>query len=246
MSMKTMSSSTSRKRPAPGANPLPAAPAAPAAPAQQPPHQYANHEQMMRWNGVAANGNNYADVPNQYMPLQHQQAPPAQQVQQLYQAQSQPQPQPPLHMQSQAQAPSNVLARRDNSTRALVPTATLSGYEPATDQWASTETALVPTANGRVHEPDPEQELMEALAKARKLEEESKKDNPGQKRTIPPFVKKLATYACPKHRSLLLAFCARADHGAVFSTMARTAILSAGRTRATRFLSLTRMSLRRN
>lgn len=151
---------------------------------------------MMRWNGVAANGNDYADVPDQYMTLQHPPSLPAQQVQQLYQpqSQSQPQSQPQLQMPSQTQAPSNVLARRDNSTRALVPTAAHSGYDPASDQWAPTETALVPAVNGRVHEPDPEQELMEALAKARKLEEESKKDNPGQKRTIPPFVKKLATY----------------------------------------------------
>lgn len=149
---------------------------------------------MMRWNGVAANGNSYADVPNQYMSLQHQQAPPVQQGQQLYQPQPQSQSQPQPQMQSQTQAPSNVLARLDNSTRALVPTAAHSGYDTAPDQWAPTETALVPAVNGRIHEPDPEQELMEALAKARKLEEESKKDTPGQKRTIPPFVKKLATY----------------------------------------------------
>lgn len=195
--MTAMSSSTSRKRPAPGANPLPATPTVPVAPAQQPAHQYASHEQMMRWNGVAANGNNYTDVPNQFMALQHPQASPVQQVQQLYQSppqpQSQPQAQPQVQIHPQAQTPSNVLARRETNARALVPTTLHPTYDAAADPWASTETALIPSANGRVHEPDPERELMEALAKARKLEEESKKDNPGQKRTIPPFVKKLAT-----------------------------------------------------
>lgn len=193
-----MSSSASRKRPAPGANPLPAAPA------PQPIHQYANHDQMMRWNDISANGNNYADISSPFMPVQHQQGPPTQQVQQqqLYQTQSpqpQPQPQSQLPMQTPAPAPSNVLARRDNNTRALVPTAAHTGYELTPDQWGSNETALIPATNGRAHEPDPEQELMEALAKAKKLEEESKKDTPGQKRTIPPFVKKLATYVCRGH-----------------------------------------------
>lgn len=177
----TMPSPTSRKRPAPGANPLPTAPV------QQAPQQFANTDQMMRWNGIATNGNNYAEVSNQYMPLPQQQQDPH--TQQIYQ--TQPQSQRPL----QSQAPSNVLALRDDGNRALVPT-THSGYDTTADQWATSETALVPATNGRVHEPDPEQQLRDALARARKIEEEATKDNPGpnQKRSIPPFVLKLARY----------------------------------------------------
>lgn len=141
----------------------------------------------MRWNGVAANGNNYAEAANQYMQLPQQQDP---HTQQIYQTQPQSQQRPP-----QAQAPSNVLALRDDGSRALVPTSH-PGYDATADQWATSETALVPATNGMAHEPDPEQQLREALARARKIEEEATKDNPGpnQKRSIPPFVLKLARY----------------------------------------------------
>lgn len=175
-----MSSPTSRKRPAPGASPLPAAPV------QQLPQQYATHDQMMRYNGVAANGNNYADVSNQYMSLPQQQAP----LTNVYQSQSQP--------QSQSPTPSNVLALRDNagSSRALVPAAQRSGYDTQSDQWATNQTRDLVPASGAPRVQDEEEVLRQLVAKAKKIEEEATKDNPGsnQKRSIPPFVLKLARY----------------------------------------------------
>lgn len=203
----TVPTPVSRKRPAPGANPLPAAP-------QQhlPQQPYATHAQTMRWNRDAANGNNYADVSNQYA-TQHQPPYVQQQAQQVYQNQPQPQAQTQSqsqlfqqqslsqqsqHMQRQAsmqqpqpqaQGPSNAVARRDNGSRALVQTASHASYDPAPDQY---ETAIVPVNTGRAQESDPAQELRDAVAKAHKIRDEANKDN-GQKRTIPPFVKKLAT-----------------------------------------------------
>lgn len=206
----TMSSTApppvSRKRPAPGANPLPVTPQ------QHGPQQpYAPPAQTMRWNRDATTGNNYADVSSQYA-TQHQ-APYVQQTQQTYQnhqPQAQPQsqqlPQQSLpqqsqqHMQRQAsmqhpqapakfEGPSNAVARRDNNSRALVQNPSHAGYDHVPNQY---ETAMVTVNSGRVQEPDPAQELRDAVAKAHKIMEEATKDN-GQKRTIPPFVKKLAT-----------------------------------------------------
>lgn len=174
-----MSSPTSRKRPAPGASPLPAAPA------QQVPQQYANHDQVMRYNGVATNGNNnYADLSNQYMALPQQQAP----LNNVYPSQTQPQTQSPT--------PSSVLALRDGagSSRALVPTTQRSGYDTQPDQWATNSTRDLVPASGVPRVQDEEEILRQLVAKAKKIEEEATKDNPGssQKRSIPPFVLKLA------------------------------------------------------
>lgn len=175
-----MSSPTSRKRPAPGASPLPAAPV------QQLPQQYANHDQMLRYNGVAANGNNFADVSNQYMALPQQQAP----LTNIYQSQTQP--------QSQSPTPSNVLALRDSaaSSRALVPAAQRAGYDTQSDQWATNQTRDLVPASAAPRVQDEEEILRQLVAKAKKIEEEATKDNPGssQKRSIPPFVLKLARY----------------------------------------------------
>lgn len=177
-----MTSPTSRKRPAPGASPLPAAPA------QQLPQQYANHDQMMRYNGVAANGSNYADLSNQYMALPQQQA----SLNNVYQSQTQPQTQSPT--------PSNVLTLRDGtgSSRALVPTTQRSGYDTQSDQWTANQTRDLVPAAGAPRVQDEEEILRQLVAKAKKIEEEATKDNPGssQKRSIPPFVLKLARYVC--------------------------------------------------
>lgn len=176
-----MSSPTPRKRPAPGASPLPAAP-----PVQQLPQQYATHDQMMRYNGAAANGNNYADVSNPYMSLPQQQTP----LNKVYQSQTQPQTQSPTA--------SNVLALRDNvgSSRALVPAAQRSGYDVQSDQWTNNPTRDLVPASGVPRVQDEEEILRQLVAKAKKIEEEATKDNPGsnQKRSIPPFVLKLARY----------------------------------------------------
>lgn len=187
MFLAMSSSPTSRKRPAPGTSPLPAAPT------QQLP-QYTTHDQMMRYNDVAANGNNYADVSSQYMSMPQPQAP----LTNIYQSQSQP--------QSQAQTPSNVLALRDSvaTSRALVPTAQRPEFDGQPDQWTTNQTRdLVPTSNG-VRVQDEEEMLIQLMAKAKKIEEEATKDNPSsnQKRSIPPFVLKLARYVCPCPLSL--------------------------------------------
>lgn len=171
-----MPSPTSRKRPAPGASPLPAAPI------QQPSQQFATQDYNMRWNGVATNGNSFADVSNPYLLAQPPAAPHSQALQ------------PP------SPAPSNVLALRDPSaSRALVPTAPRTSYDEQSDQWAvsANDGALVPAPNGTGHPPISEEEhLRLQVARARKIEEEATKDNPGpnQKRSIPPFVLKLASF----------------------------------------------------
>lgn len=146
---------------------------------------------MMRYNGVSTNGNNYADVSNQYMALpqqQQQQAP----LGTIYQPQTQPPSQSPI--------PSNVLALRDSagSSRALVPAAQRAGYDVTQpDQWTTNQTRDLVPASGAPRVQDEEEILRQLVAKAKKIEEEATKDNPGsnQKRSIPPFVLKLARYA---------------------------------------------------
>lgn len=170
----------SRKRAAPGANPLPAGPL------PQAPEQFATPDNMMRWNGLAADGNNYADVSNQYMPQQPHINPLGQQAYQA--AQTQPQ-----------QVASSAVALRDGTSRALVSAALHPGFDAQPDQWTNSETALVPATNGRVHEPDPEQQLREAVARARKIEEEATKEGSTVKRSIPPFVQKLSRCVCSSH-----------------------------------------------
>ncbi|KAF3765469.1 hypothetical protein M406DRAFT_257216 [Cryphonectria parasitica EP155] len=164
-----MSSPNSRKRAAPGANPLPTGPI------QQAPQQYTTQDPMMHWNGMAANGNNFADVSNQYMSVQ-------------------PQIQPQIQPQVLPHAQSNAVALRDNSSRALVSTAPHPVFDAQPEQWSNTETALIPATNARPLEDDPEQQLRDALARARKIEEEAKKEGSNQKRAIPPFVQKLASF----------------------------------------------------
>lgn len=133
----------------------------------------------MRWNGVAANGNSFADVSNPYL-LAQQPAPHGQ------------------ALQAPSPAPSNVLALREPSaSRALIPTAPRAAYDEQPDQWGASanDGALVPAPNGTGPPAMSEEEhLRLQVARARKIEEEATKDNPGpnQKRSIPPFVLKLA------------------------------------------------------
>lgn len=197
-----MPSPTSRKRPAPGASPLPAAPI------QQVPQQYANHDHTMRYNGLAANGNDYTDLSNQYMTLPQQQQQQQAPLTNVYPSQTQP--------QSQSPTPSNVLALRDNagSSRALVPAAQRSGYDTQNDQWATNQTRDLVPASSAPRVQDEEEVLRQLVTKAKKIEEEATKDNPGsnQKRSIPPFVLKLARYACqPREASRLVIIRAHAD-----------------------------------
>lgn len=190
--MYTMSAPASRKRAAPGANPLSAASIQ-----QQAPQTYATDEQMMRWNTAANNGNSFADLNThnlnqQYIPM------PQQNQQSLYNANTQSQSQASQsqpHFQSQS---SSAIALRDNNNLALVsaaPRYDAQGYDGQADLWPSNDNALVPANNGRNAELDAEQQLMEAIARAQKIEEEAKDSTgPNQKRSIPPFVLKLATY----------------------------------------------------
>lgn len=105
-----------------------------------------------------------------------------------------PQPQQRvLNVYPQGMAPrnvSNTVARRnENYSTALVPRNSNFGPQ-STNQYASAENALVPAINV-----DPEQQfLLEAVAKAEKVAEEAQSDRPGAvKKSIPPFVQKLAT-----------------------------------------------------
>lgn len=132
---------------------------------------------MMRWNGAAANGNSHTDLSNPYM-LAQQSAPPGH-------AFLSPSPAP---------ATSNALALRDPaSSRALVSTAPRSPYDGQPDQWGSlgADGALIPLPNEALSE---EEHLRLLLERAKKIEEEATKENPGpnQKRSIPPFVLKLS------------------------------------------------------
>ncbi|CAN8104444.1 unnamed protein product [Discula destructiva] len=201
-----MSSAASRKRSAPGASPV--------VPAGPQSHAYATSDQMQRWNDVAAMSNGYSDASDLFaLPQQQQQQTTQQQQNQQpalngYEAQAPyelaPQPQQRLAMHHQPQAHnqphpqvsipgSNVVARRnDNTSRALVPSRSGYDYQGNVTQWPSSENALVPAQNAV----DPEQQqLMEALAKAEKIAEDAQSDRPGaSKRSIPPFVQKLATF----------------------------------------------------
>lgn len=143
----------------------------------------------MRWNGIAAQGNTYNDVSGIYAGMPQQQDPVANY--QAYDAQPQSQPRP----QNPTQVPtSNMVARRpDNASRALVPSR--SGFDGQSEQWPTSENALVPALNARSTDPE-EQLLIEAVAKAQKIAEEANGDRAGNhpKRSIPPFVLKLATF----------------------------------------------------
>lgn len=178
-----MSSSTSRKRPA-GV----AAPVAPNSIQPQSPTFATTQDQMMRWNGVAAQGNTYNDISGIYAGMPQQQDPMTNYQAYDIQPQSQPRPQNSTQVQ-----PSNMVARRpDNANRALVPSR--SGYDAQSEQWPTSENALVPALNARSTDPE-EQLLIEAVAKAQKIAEEANGDRAGNhpKRSIPPFVLKLAT-----------------------------------------------------
>lgn len=179
----TMSSSASRKRPAGITSPIP-----PGAPMQSQSPTYATQDQMMRWNGVNAQGNAYNDVSNMYAGMPPQQEPVSNYQAYDVQPQSQPHPQ-----NSNQVAPSNMVARRqDNASRALVPSRP--GFDGQSEQWPTSENALVPALNARSTDPE-EQLLIEAVAKAQKIAEEATGDRAGNhpKRSIPPFVLKLAT-----------------------------------------------------
>lgn len=176
------SSPGTRKRPAPSASPLPAGPIPQANPQFTP-------QDMMRWNGVAANGNSHTDLSSPYMVAQ-QSAPPGH-------AFLSPSPAPTT---------SNALALRDPaSSRALIPTAPRSPYDGQPDQWGSLggDGALIPLSNEALSE---EEHLRILLERARKIEEEATKENPGpnQKRSIPPFVLKLSRSVYP---SIIIAPC---------------------------------------
>ena len=131
----------------------------------------------MRWNGAAANGNSHTDLSNPYMLAQQSTTP--------GHAFLSPSPAP---------NPSNALALRDPaSSRALVPTAPRSPYDGQPDQWATLggDGAIIPLPNDAMSE---EEHLRLLLERARKIEEDATKENPGpnQKRSIPPFVLKLS------------------------------------------------------
>lgn len=143
----------------------------------------------MRWNGVAANGNNHADVSNPYLLGQ----------------------QPPTHgqalqsLQSPSPGPSNVLALREPSaSRALIATAPRTTYDEQPEQWGTSanDGALVPAPNGTTSMISEEEHLRLLVARAKKIEEEATKENPGpnQKRSIPPFVLKLARFVFPSSK----------------------------------------------
>lgn len=138
----------------------------------------------MRWNGVAANGNSHTDLsPTPYM-LAQQSAPPSH----------------TFLSPSPAPAPSNALALRDPaSSRALVSTAPRSPFDDQPNQWGSlgVDGALIPLPNNEAL--SEEEHLRLLLERARKIEEEATKENPGpnQKRSIPPFVLKLSRSVYP-------------------------------------------------
>ncbi|KAJ4407478.1 Heat shock transcription factor [Gnomoniopsis sp. IMI 355080] len=178
-----MSSSASRKRPAGVASAVPPGSIQPQSPT------YATPDQMMRWNGVAAQGNTYNDVSGVYAGIPQQHDPVTNY--QAYEVQPQSQPRPQNSTQI---PPSNMVARRpDNASRALV--TSRSGFDGQAEQWPTSENALVPALNARSTDPE-EQLLIEAVAKAQKIAEEANGDRAGNhpKRSIPPFVLKLATF----------------------------------------------------
>ncbi|KAI7783212.1 HSF-type DNA-binding protein [Diaporthe eres] len=183
------SSPGTRKRPAPSASPLPAEPIPQANPQFTP-------QDMMRWNGVAANGNSHTDLSSPYMVAQ-QSAPPGH-------AFLSPSPAPTT---------SNALALRDPaSSRALIPTAPRSPYDGQPDQWGSLggDGALIPLSNEALSE---EEHLRILLERARKIEEEATKENPGpnQKRSIPPFVLKLSSFLNNGRNSDLIRWSEKGD-----------------------------------
>lgn len=107
-----------------------------------------------------------------------------------------PQPQQRVlntYPQDMRPAQSNPVARRNETySTALVPVASRnSSFAPqSNNQYASAENALVPAANV---EPE-QQQLLEAVSRAEKVAEEAQSDRPGSvKKSIPPFVQKLAT-----------------------------------------------------
>ncbi|KAG8164326.1 hypothetical protein KVR01_006244 [Diaporthe batatas] len=185
------SPATTRKRPAPGASPLPAGPI------PQPTPQFTPQD-MMRWNGVAANGNSHADLSTTtpYM-LAQQSAPPSHS----------------FLSPSPAPAPSNALALRDPaSSRALVSTAPRSPYDDQPNQWGTLggDGALIPLSNEAMSE---EEHLRLLLERARKIEEDATKENPGpnQKRSIPPFVLKLSSFLNNGRNSDLIRWSEKGD-----------------------------------
>lgn len=208
-----MSSSASRKRPAPGSSPaVPSGQTMAMRPQSQAYQQ--SPEQLARWNNVAGLTNAYnasefdmvsmnpqqpqqppqQPAMNAYQPQIFSPAPPQQQQQQLPQQQQQQQmyQQPRPHPQNMSSpGPSNMIARRtDNASRALVPSRPTYQTQPDA-QWPSNENALVPALNPVDTE---QRQLEEAIAKARKIEEEAQSERPGApKKSIPPFVQKLAT-----------------------------------------------------
>lgn len=168
----------------------------PAGPSPQATPQFTPQE-MMRWNGVAANGNSHTDLaPTPYM-LAQQSAPPSHTF-------LSPSPTP---------TPSNALALRDPaSSRALVSTAPRSPYDDQPSQWGSLggDGALISLSNEAMSE---EEHLRLLLERARKIEEEATKENPGpnQKRSIPPFVLKLSSFLNNGRNSDLIRWSEKGD-----------------------------------
>lgn len=135
----------------------------------------------------------------QYPPSYIQAPQPQQQYQNGYTQAPQPQ-QRVLNTYPQDMGPNqpNTVARRNETySTALVPVAPRNNFAAqsnnqyeSNNQYASAENALVPAVNV-----DPEQQqLLEAVARAEKVAEEAQSDRPGSvKKSIPPFVQKLAT-----------------------------------------------------
>lgn len=86
------------------------------------------------------------------------------------------------------------------------------------------------------------------LERARKIEEEATKENPGpnQKRSIPPFVLKLSRSVLPSTRRIAPFRTTLTDCFTAFSTMVGTATSSGGQRRATRSSCSTKRNSRRS
>lgn len=186
-----MSSSASRKRPAPGASPVvPPQRLQGLAPQQQ---AYVPQEQpAYDWMNSVSDQTNNSNAYNGYQLQQEQLQPVRQQHHPAvhgYQTQADLSPQSQLPIQHQAQPfpnMSNMVARRNDNSLALVSSRAGFNSQPNPDY-----NALVPAA--QAYDPE-QQQLMEAVAKAEKIAEEAQSDRAGAtKKSIPPFVQKLAT-----------------------------------------------------
>ncbi|KAL2160399.1 hypothetical protein VTH06DRAFT_1572 [Thermothelomyces fergusii] len=156
-----MSSPNPRKRPATGAPPM--------APLPQMPQSYSpvQTDPMFRWNGVETNG--FVDTGNPGMnsfSMLPTSTPYGQAI----------------------SAPSNVLARRQNS-RALVPTTPRAPFDRGADGWNGfgDDSSYLQAANASVDEHDNIERLEE-------LAQRAKREAQANRKQIPPFVQKLSSF----------------------------------------------------